>query len=298
MMATSFANITSEDRDSTRVPPISQSVDVEFEVEFLERATRKHQPLARDPIQSSTVQDFLGLRSFTYSDVASDFKKLWKSTGTLKDVPSFASFRVMLTRDVGDALQKALAKQAALMFEERLPVQVLRSETSPASQFSSVPDGSTSSDEYSSLLRRRIVEHLMGTVHIASDEVFVDGMESTLSRDMSMLIETYGDLAVTAIEHILGLYYDHVEIVGEILRQLGQIEDSVTHRSRMTALVAHLESSDPRVRDAASIGLAAIDDPAAIEPIREAIGRESSVQLQRNLQLVLDQLQSTKWQVS
>ena len=249
-------------------------------------------------MQSSTVQDYFNLRSMMFTDVSSDIKDLRIPTGSYKVGPSFSSFRVKLTKDVRDTMQKALATQATLVFQEKLPIVVLRTKTSLDYQQVRVPDSSTNSDECSSHLRITIVEHLMETVRIASEEVFVDGMDSVLSEDMSMLIETYGDIAVSAIEHMLGLYYDRVEIVGEALRQLGQIEDSQTHRSRMTALVAHLESSDPRVRDAASLGLAALDDPEAIKALKNALERESSLQLRSNLELVLVQLQSTLWQDS
>ena len=297
-MATSSANITSPVESLTRIPAESQSVDSKHEVGLLESVRRAHQPLAREPMQSNTVQDYFNFRSMLFTDVSSDLKDLRIPTGSYKVGPSFSSFRVKLTKDVRDEMQKALATQATLVFEEKSPFVVLRAKTSLDYQQGRAPDSSTSSDGYSSHLRIYIVEHLMETVRIASEEVFVDGMESVLSEGLSMLIETYGDIAVSAVEHVLGLYYDRAEIVGESLRQLGQIEDPQTHRSRLTALVAHLDSSDPRVRDAANLGLAALDDPKAIKALKYALERESSPQLRSNLELVLVQLQSTLWQDS
>ena len=195
-------------------------------------------------------------------------------------------------------MQSALAAQATRELEEVFPNLDFHTVTSPDYQRNRARDGSTNSEEYSSYLKENIINKLKETVHSASVEVFADGMESTLSQEVSMLIETYGDLTISAIEHILALYYDRVEIVGEVLRQLGYIEDSQTHRSRLTALVAHLESSDPRVRDAASLGLAALDDPASIDAVKDAISRETTMQLRINLELVLNQLQSTQWQAS
>ena len=71
-----------------------------------------------------------------------------------------------------------------------------------------------------------------------------------------------------------------------------------TRRSRLTVLTSSLKSPDPRLRDAASIGLAALDDPAAIEDLRDAIDQGAFPQLRQNLTLTLDQLQATQWPTS
>ena len=71
-----------------------------------------------------------------------------------------------------------------------------------------------------------------------------------------------------------------------------------TRRSRLAVLTSSLKSPDPRLRDAASIGLAALDDPAAIEDLRDAVDREAVPQLRHNLTLALDQLQAAQWPTS
>ena len=283
---------------ATVTPADSRSVDTPLEVELFERARRQPKSPAQDSYQASTVQGHPNIRSLFIADVSSDIKEQWKPTCFYKLGPTSASLEVKQTRDIKDFMQSALAAQATRELEEVFPNLDFHTVTSPDYQRNRARDGSTNSEEYSSYLKENIINKLKETVHSASVEVFADGMESTLSQEVSMLIETYGDLTISAIEHILALYYDRVEIVGEVLRQLGYIEDSQTHRSRLTALVAHLESSDPRVRDAASLGLAALDDPASIDAVKDAISRETTMQLRINLELVLNQLQSTQWQAS
>ena len=138
------------------------------------------------------------------------------------------------------------------------------------------------------------VDRLNATFTSAADEVFVDGMDSLFSRKLLSAIRTYGDMTIRAIDRVMQFERANVEVAGEALRQVGSIADPRTHHSRLTLLLRHLESPDPRIRDAASTGIAALDDPAAIPAIRKAFKQEPSPQLRRNLQLVLDQLLATQ----
>ena len=144
-------------------------------------------------------------------------------------------------------------------------------------------------------LEDQLVDYFQGLVTDALEEVFLDGMESNFSRRLTTALEAHGETAVHAIERIINLDAISVEVVGETLRQIGYVEDLSTHQIRMTVLVRQLESADPRIRDAAALGLAALDDPQAIDSLLEALNRESSSQLKGNLRIVLDQLQNTKW---
>ena len=49
-----------------------------------------------------------------------------------------------------------------------------------------------------------------------------------------------------------------------------------------------------RIRDAASIGINAMDDPAAIESVRAAIKNEPHIRLRQNLRDVLEQLKDAR----
>ncbi len=135
-------------------------------------------------------------------------------------------------------------------------------------------------------------------VRDATDEVFVDGMESAFASQLRILVENYGRVAVHAIEGFVRSGTANIEAVGEILRVIGSVEDRSTHGGRLAVLLASLASPDPRIRDAASLGIAELDDPTVVGRVEAAAEREQIPVLQRNLQLVVDQLRSTEWQTS
>ena len=126
----------------------------------------------------------------------------------------------------------------------------------------------------------RLEAYLIDRLHTifveAAEEVFEDGMESAFSRKLRSIIRTHGDVAIRAIDKVIQVEQTNVEVVGEVLRQVGAIADPRTHHSRLMLLLRQLESSDPRIRDAASIGIAALDDSAAAESIRRAVEQECS----------------------
>ena len=180
----------------------------------------------------------------------------------------------------------------------KTPIVPIWSESTSTDLGYPTSEGSTQTEFSTLLMEEQLVNYIRGLVHETADEVFFDGMESVLSHRLTVAVETFGEIAVQAIERFLSFDRVDVEAVGEILRQMGSMEDPATHRSRLTTLINQLQSTDPRIRDAASLGLAALDDSAAISAIERALDQESSSQLRRNLRLVMDQLQSAQWQNS
>ena len=74
---------------------------------------------------------------------------------------------------------------------------------------------------------------------------------------------------------------------------------SVTAKTRRPAppaliLVDSLFSPSPRVRDAASLGIAGMDDPAAINAVETALANEPTEFIRDSLALVLEQLRETE----
>lgn len=124
----------------------------------------------------------------------------------------------------------------------------------------------------------------------AGDGIFHDGMDSEFSRRLRDAIARHGDAAITALEPFLHDPGGSVEASEEALRLLGDIEDARTHAARLALLLCALESPNARIRDAASIGLAALDDPAAIDGLRRAVEAERSAWLRTNLELTLSQI--------
>ena len=155
-------------------------------------------------------------------------------------------------------------------------------------------EAATKVDRHKSNLEEDIVDIFNALFVDSSDEVFVDGIETTFGRNVGHVIRAYGDVAVRSLHTVMSCPQTNVEVVEEALRRIGSLDDMRTHHSRLAVLVRELESPNPRIRDAASIGIADMDDPAAIESLCRAIDNEQSSRLQRNLQLVLSQLQATK----
>lgn len=124
----------------------------------------------------------------------------------------------------------------------------------------------------------------------ADDEIFHDGMDSEFSRRLRDAIARHGDAAIEALETLLLAPGSSTEASEEALRVLGDVEDARTHAARLALLLCALESPSARIRDAASIGLAALDDPAAIDGLRRAVEAERSAWLRTNLNLALSQL--------
>lgn len=135
------------------------------------------------------------------------------------------------------------------------------------------------------------LEKLFGAAH---DETFEDGMNSIFSANLNRIIQTHGAAAVNVLEMIIHARYVNVAIIEEALRQVGRIDDARTHNSRLFLLEHALESPNTRIRDAASIGIEAMDDPAAVPSLQKAIAKEQYEQLRQNLRDVLAQLQDNQ----
>ena len=128
----------------------------------------------------------------------------------------------------------------------------------------------------------------------ANYEVFEDGMDSHFSNSLIHTIQTHGTPAISAIEHIMHMDDVNPEVTAEALGWIGRMDDEQTHRARLSLLERALGSSNVSIRDGASIGIGAMDDPAAIGSLRKAISREQHVLLRQNLQGTLKHLKDAR----
>jgi len=129
---------------------------------------------------------------------------------------------------------------------------------------------------------------------LAREERFEDGMESAFSRGLATLLDAHGTASIAAIE--LGLRSSCVggEVAQEALRWLGAVGHNESHTYRLSILKHFLKSPFAPLRDAAGLGLAALDDPQILPSLREAIQNETYEPLRQNLQLVANQLEETQ----
>lgn len=128
----------------------------------------------------------------------------------------------------------------------------------------------------------------------ANDETFEDGMDSIFSVNLNRIIHAHGAAAINALDRIIHACQVNVAIIEEALRQAGRMDDARTHNRRLLLLEHALESPNARIRDAASIGIEAMDDPAAVPSLQKAVAKEQYEQLRQNLMDVLAQLQDSQ----
>ena len=187
---------------------------------------------------------------------------------------------------------------ALLVRGPSVAIQMIRAESTegyaawpPAKDTTSVAVFDPAREEFPSSYLQKIIRD-------AADEVFFDGMDSVFANQLKIFVEQHGGIAVRAIEDLVKSTDTNIEIVGEMLRVIGSIENPATHGARLTVLLAGLASPDPRVRDSASLGIAALDDASVVDEVIAAVHREHIPELRDDLQLVVDQLNSTEWQIS
>ena len=125
----------------------------------------------------------------------------------------------------------------------------------------------------------------------ARNEVFEDGMDSNFANALYCFVREHGTAAVDALETVMRMSDVNAEIAEEALMQTGYMKDEATHQGRLSLLIRALESSNARIRDAASVGIEAMDDPTASHSLQKAIAREQYGPLRQNFKDVLAQLQ-------
>ena len=80
-------------------------------------------------------------------------------------------------------------------------------------------------------------------------------------------------------------------VAAEVLRHLGRFVHPPSYRDRLWLLERALKSSSPMSRDGASLGLAHLNDPAAIPYVQKAIDAEPIESLKEDLRQILNGLQ-------
>ena len=128
----------------------------------------------------------------------------------------------------------------------------------------------------------------------AKREIFVDGMNSTYTDKLRQIIIHYGNVSIGSLEQALLSDNSDIEIIEESLRLIGNITDDATYDRRLEFLEHMLKSPNVRVRDSASIGLEAMDDPSVIHSIEKAIDCEKCQTVKTNLEMTLKQLKETQ----
>ena len=156
------------------------------------------------------------------------------------------------------------------------------------------PAGSATSDAINAelLLEAKLVTQFETYVREAKSERFVDGMASTFATRVHQSLINNGHVAVAAWHRILMRTGNLYETGEELLRQLGLLRHESTHQLRLRALTDNLSSTDLRIRDAAILGLSFLEDPSALQALRQARSLETDPWLQEDLDSVIKQLEA------
>lgn len=139
-----------------------------------------------------------------------------------------------------------------------------------------------------------LVEQANSIFGNAKEEIFEDGMDSDFSRNLSDFIVSFGHSAMEAIIPIMLSEHTNTEIASEAFRILGRLNNKVTYRDRLWLLERGLYSSSARVRDGAVLGLAFLNDSLAIPPLKSAIEREPNLDLRKDMEQILAQLEGNE----
>ena len=116
-------------------------------------------------------------------------------------------------------------------------------------------------------------------------------MESQFSRRVRKSILSGGSEAVRVWTHALTLKENAYETTEEFLRIIGDLKDQKSHEKRREVLTGMLRHGEPAIRDAAGLGLAALDDPTTLRAVREALDAETEEWVRKGLRQVAEHLE-------
>ena len=137
----------------------------------------------------------------------------------------------------------------------------------------------------------RLALNIQKRIREAAEEIFQDGMESSLSRSIEEMVDQQGNDAIKAIDHIIERGCD-TEAAAEMLATLGHIDDRTTQAARLTLLVKNLQSPSNSIRAMASDGLMYLGDARALAPLRTAVRQEGHADIKKDMELAIEELSS------
>lgn len=120
---------------------------------------------------------------------------------------------------------------------------------------------------------------------------FEDGIENELSRTLYRLLMERPKALIEALAGILVAEKVSPRVAGEALRHLGRFTHAPSHQERLWLLARSLRLASPLTKDGAALGIAHLNDPAAIPYLQAAIAAEPGGTLRDDLEDVLASLQ-------
>ncbi len=125
-------------------------------------------------------------------------------------------------------------------------------------------------------------------------EIDTDYDVAPVASEIQELLIGHGSEVLKEIQRITCEGTLTTDATAEVLKLIGEVADSRTHYERRRFLEeVLLSAASSVVKDAANLGLAYMNDPAAIKSLREAISQEKSLLLKKLLKQTIEQLEKT-----
>ena len=145
---------------------------------------------------------------------------------------------------------------------------------------------------YDGILSQVVEEQLGRLLSIAHEEQFEVGIESQLSRSLQQLCAYDPASALRSLRVKLMDNDARSEVLAEILRWASRQEAVAIRDLVVDLLSTGLHHTASLVRDAAALGLAYLDEEAAIVPLRYALEREKVPELREDLEDLIRSLEN------
>jgi hypothetical protein len=133
-----------------------------------------------------------------------------------------------------------------------------------------------------------------GALGLADFVEFEDGMENEFTLRIINLVNQHGRTAVDTLVSAMFRPDVRPEVIAQTLLCFARVDDEASIQARSRALRRGLLSPSAVVRDAATIGVAALEDMRAIADLVSAIATEKIRGLREDMQAALSYLQSMK----
>ena len=140
---------------------------------------------------------------------------------------------------------------------------------------------------------RDIDDELLETLSLAHLDDLEHSEETEFAKKVLGFIDHYHSYAVDALSDYIEANPSKTDLAHEVLRLVGQSEDSPSQVERRQLLERNLLSHSPRIRYGAILGLAYMNDPNSVHQVKRVLEQEKTKVLRKILNQLLDQLQST-----
>jgi len=137
-------------------------------------------------------------------------------------------------------------------------------------------------------------QNIKKALNNARHEIFESGKESSLGRFINRILILYGQTALNTICTSLSDNALSEDVIAEVIRSLGVVEDSFSKIYRFSAILPYLDHKSPIVRDAAALAFADLGDKGAISYLKAAASREKFSAIRHSFLSVAEEIEETQ----